>query len=234
MSNAWDCPFCNRVATLVSANISNSRFVFDNNNKDGRLHLLMQSITCPNPNCREYSITATLSHVRNTPDGPRGGELIKFWRLRPESTARPFPEYIPAPIREDYEEACLIRDLSPKASATLSRRCLQGMIRDFWGVKERTLFDEINAIKDRVDSAIWNAIDAVRSIGNIGAHMEKDINLVIDVDPEEAQALIRLIEVLFQEWYIARQQRAEHLASIVAIADAKKGQKASPEPEKAA
>ena len=108
------------------------------------------------------------------------------------------------------------------------------MIRDFWGVKERTLFDEINAIKDKVDSAIWNAIDAVRRIGNIGAHMEKDINLVIDVDPEEAQTLIRLIEVLFQEWYIARHQRAQHLASIVAIADAKKEQKAPHPPEQAA
>jgi hypothetical protein len=55
--------------------------------------------------------------------------------------------------------------------------------------------------------------------------MEKDINLVIDVDPNEAQTLIRLIEVLFEEWYIARQKRAEHLASIVSIADAKKNQK---------
>ena len=32
---------------------------------------------------------------------------------------------------------------------------------------------------------MWQAIDAVRSIGNIGAHMEKDINLIVDVDPEE-------------------------------------------------
>jgi hypothetical protein len=185
----------------------------------------MQAITCPNPECREYMLTATLSHAKDAPNGWVAGKFIKSWRLRPESEARPFPAYIPAPLREDYEEACLIRDLSPKASATLSRRCLQGMIRDFYGVRERTLFDEINAIKDKVDPAIWEAIDAVRSIGNIGAHMEKDINLVIDVDPEEAQALIRLIEVLFEEWYIARKQRAEHLASIVAIADNKKNLK---------
>ncbi len=227
MSNSWNCPFCNKFATLGSANVTNSSYTFDNNNKDGRLHMYMQSITCPNPGCKEYTLSATLSVARNTPDGWRAGKYIHSWRLRPQSEARPFPDYIPAPLREDYVEACLIRDLSPKASATLARRCLQGMIRDFWNVKARTLFDEINAIKDKVDPAIYQAIDAVRSIGNIGAHMEKDINLVIDVDPEEAQTLIRLIEVLFQEWYIARQQRAEHLASIVAIADTKKSQKTS-------
>jgi hypothetical protein len=100
------------------------------------------------------------------------------------------------------------------------------MIRDFWGVRKGTLAEEINGIKEKVDAEIWAAIDAVRKVGNIGAHMEKDINLVIDVDPEEAQTLIRLIEVLFEEWYIARKLRADHLASIVRMAEAKKPPKA--------
>jgi len=34
------------------------------------------------------------------------------------------------------------------------------------------------------------AIDYVRQIGNIGAHMEKDIDQVIPVEPDEAQLLI--------------------------------------------
>ncbi|MCB1884663.1 MAG: DUF4145 domain-containing protein [Geminicoccaceae bacterium] len=29
--------------------------------------------------------------------------------------------------------------MSPKASATLSRRCLQSMIRDFWTISKDTL-----------------------------------------------------------------------------------------------
>jgi hypothetical protein len=43
------------------------------------------------------------------------------------------------------------------------------------------------------------AIDIVRNIGNIGAHMEADINVIVDVDPDEAQTLIELIETLFLE-----------------------------------
>lgn len=183
----------------------------------------MHAITCPNPECREYTLSAGLSKAKyKNGVGWVSGEQLGDWQLRPQSSARPFPDYIPAPLLADYTEACLIRDLSPKASATLSRRCLQGMIRDFWQVKKPNLYEEINAIQEKVDPAIWAAIDAVRKIGNIGAHMEKDINLVIDVDPNEAQTLIRLIEVLFEEWYITRKQRADHLASIVAMAEAKK------------
>ena len=67
--------------------------------------------------------------------------------------------------------------------------------------------EEIEAIKGNTDPLTWDAIDAVRKIGNIGAHMEKDINIIVDVDPDEAQLLIELIEILVKEWYIAKHQR---------------------------
>lgn len=147
------------------------------------------------------------------------------WALIPPSSAKAFPEYVPRPIVEDYTEACLIRDLSPKASATLSRRCLQGMIRDYWQIKKDRLIDEIKELKDRVDPTTWMAIDAVRGVGNIGAHMEKDINLIIEVDPREAAQLIGLIELLMTDWYIARHNRQERLKGVIAIGEAKKAEK---------
>lgn len=223
MSDSWNCPFCNRAATVGRDNISYGEFYFDDGNKLGVLGVQFKTITCPNAACREYTLSAGVYGTRIGPNGSRMiGDPLLFQQLRPQSSARPFPAYIPAPILDDYSEACLIRDLSPKASATLSRRCLQGMIRDFWGVAKNRLIDEINALQDKIDPATWAAIDAVRSIGNIGAHMEKDINLVIDVDADEAQMLIELIEVLFGDWYIARHKRSEHLADIVALAEAKK------------
>ena len=51
--------------------------------------------------------------------------------------------------------------------------------------------------------------------------MEKDINLIVDVDRGEAQALIGLVEMLFDEWYVARRKRADRLAGILKIAEAK-------------
>jgi hypothetical protein len=150
------------------------------------------------------------------------------WQLLPESEAKPFPDYIPQQLRDDYAEACLIRHKSSKASATLSRRCLQGMIRDFWGIKKTRLVDEVDELKTKVDSGTWDTIDSVRHVGNIGAHMEKDVNLIIDVDPEEAGLLIWLIETLFEEWYVARHDREEKMKALTALAAQKNAQKMVP------
>jgi Domain of unknown function (DUF4145) len=138
------------------------------------------------------------------------------------------PDYVPAPIVADYKEACLIADLSPKASATLSRRCLQGMIRDFWGISKARLVDEIDAIKDKVDDLAWNAIDGLRKMGNIGAHMEKDINVIVDVDPDEAKLLIGLIETLVDDWYVMRHERKSRMEKLV---DAVKSKFQKPAPD---
>ena len=145
--------------------------------------------------------------------------VIHQWQLLPESEAMVLSDYIPQPIQQDYYEACRIRDLSPKASATLARRCLQGMIRDFWEIKKSQLKDEIDELKDKVDPDVWESIDAVRSVGNIGAHMEKDINIIVDVEPGEAQLLIGLIEQLVDDWYVAREsrkKRTEEMKRLVA------------------
>ena len=160
------------------------------------------------------------------------GELIKIWDLIPPSRAKAYPNYIPKAILDDYNEACLIVDLSPKASATLSRRCIQGIIRDYWKVKPGRLVDEIEQVKDKTDPLTWDAIDSVRKVGNIGAHMEKDINLIVDVDPNEAEMLIELIEILLKEWYIAREDRKNRLLRIKAMADDKEAErkKQSPQP----
>ena len=223
---SWHCPYCNRTATITDSNFSTDLHKIDKNSKDNTIALYTSVIVCPNSECREYSISADLYLWRW--NGDRWGindTPILEWQLKPQSEAKQFPDYIPSVIISDYEEACLIRDLSPKASATLSRRCLQGMIRDFFGVNGRTLFDEINSIQEHVDPLTWDAIDAVRNIGNIGAHMEKDINVIIDVDRNEAGLLIGLIESLIQDWYVTKYERQQRLQSIIGVSDQKKAAK---------
>ena len=139
----------------------------------------------------------------------------------PPAGAIALPEYIPQPICNDYIEAVSIVDASPIASATLSRRCLQGTIRDFWKIKKSRLLDEINALQEKIPAAQWEAINALRKIGNIGAHMEKDVNLIIDVEPEEAKSLLKLIELLIDKWYVARHDEESLLAEITKIAGEK-------------
>ena len=63
----------------------------------------------------------------------------------------------------------------------------------------------------------WHVLDGVRRIGNIGAHMEKDINVIIDIDPEEAEKLIKLIELLLDQWYINRHEQELLYSDIIEI-----------------
>jgi hypothetical protein len=55
--------------------------------------------------------------------------------------------------------------------------------------------------------------------------MEKDINLIVDVDEGEAQELIKLIELLIDDWYVARYNRQIQLASVMKIKAAKEAAK---------
>lgn len=160
------------------------------------------------PNCEEFTVFAKGK-----------GNAVKdvCVPIRPQSAAKQYPKYIPQPIREDYEEACAVLHLSPKSSATLARRCLQGMIRDFWGITKATLNAEITELKDRIPADLWSAIDSLRQLGNIGAHMEKDTNLIVDIDPDEAEKLIKLIELLMKEWYINREDRKRLFGDILDI-----------------
>jgi hypothetical protein len=223
MSFAWRCPFCSHNATIGSENNTSNLHSFSDGNKYGLQAVYWQAITCPNPDCREYALKLSVHDYAAPPGGGqyRTGKTNYAWQLVPGADMKVLPDYVLAPIVADYREACLICDLSPKASATLARRCLQGMIRDYWGVSKGRLVDEIKEIEGKVDRLAWDAIEAVRSIGNIGAHMEKDIDVIVDVEPQEARLLIELIETLVDDWYVTRHDRQSRLAKLKSVAQDK-------------
>lgn len=233
----WTCPYCNKSQVISASRFRrNSDEIRVSGWKEGKPLLTRTAIVCANDQCKKLTLAVSLNKYDEVKDNSYVGfAKIHNWSLLPASNAKPQPECVPAVLVEDYEEACAIRNLSPKASATLIRRCLQGMIRNFCGISKTRLVDEINELKQLVEegkspSGVQlehiEAIDHVRSIGNIGAHMEKDINVIIDVDPNEAQALIELTELLFEEWYVARKKRQDKLGSIQLIANEKKAAKA--------
>ncbi|MES2207779.1 MAG: DUF4145 domain-containing protein [Pseudomonadota bacterium] len=218
----WTCPHCQRAVTISDERSSNDTHTLYIKNIDGQHTLTSRFIVCPNPECCRFTLTASLYESTQAYRDLEFKNKKAHWNLIPSSKVKSFPSYIPKIIIDDYNEACLISELSPKASATLSRRCLQGIIRDFWGAKPGRLVDEIEQIKDKIDPLTWDAITALRHLGNIGAHMEKDINLIIDVDPHEADLLINLIETLLNEWYINREERKIRMNALVNAATSKK------------
>jgi Domain of unknown function (DUF4145) len=203
--------------------------------KQGMPLLYQEAIVCANRDCAQLTLLIWLMTTSGMNSRGVWDDILPIQRfpLQPPSSAKPQPEFIPKPLRDDYTEACRIRDLSPKASATLARRCLQGMIRDFCRITRYTLDQEIKALRTSIDEGTEprgvtpesvDGIDAVRKIGNIGAHMEADVSLIVDIDPGEAQLLIELIETLFDEWYVAQDRRQKRFASVVALAEEKRAE----------
>jgi hypothetical protein len=128
----WTCPHCERAVTVSDERTSEDRHTLYIQNAAARRTLVTTFIVCPNPECRQFTLTVTLRESWYAASGEQLGSILNSWDLVPPSTAKTFPAYIPKGILDDYREACLIKDLSPKASSTLSRRCLQGILRDFW------------------------------------------------------------------------------------------------------
>lgn len=219
------CPFCGQTFPLLSETFQTFELSFDGPKfaRSGYPRLGVRIFRCANAKCGLDSVEVK---------GLDGYIEETFVNVYPGSSAIHFPEYVPEAIRADYEEACAIYKKSPKAAATLARRCLQGMIRDCWGIKKGRLVDEVEALKDKVPSPQWDAIEALRKIGNISAHMKKDVNLIIDVEPSEAKLLISLIESLIREWYISRHNDEELYKSISAIAREKEFHEESQSPSR--
>lgn len=233
MSNFnWTCPFCEHAAVITSDRHSVEGHYFEHGYRGGKRVVTTWVIVCPNQYCREFTLGATLrrwDHVGPTTRRRREpeDEILETFALIPQANVKSVPDYVPQAIRDDHREACLIRDLSPKASASLARRCLQGMIRHRWEIEEDNLNLEIQALPELIDPATWKAIDAVRQMGNIGAHMEKDVDLIVEIDEGEAGLLIQLIETLIADWYVSRYEREQRLAAIVTMNAAKQAQRMS-------
>jgi hypothetical protein len=160
-------------------------------------HWFLRKTTCPG--CKQFVIV--LKHKI-----PGTGFPVDrmVW---PKGISRaPLPSEVPGKFADDYKGACLVLPDSPKASAALSRRCLQGLLREVAGVKPSDLADEIQQVLDAksLPAHLAEAIDAVRTIGNFAAHpiKSKSTGEIIDVEPGEAEWLLDTLEGLFDFYFV--------------------------------
>lgn len=214
----WHCPFCNTDQTVTDKGRQVSFGDLTLENGEGPRRVVMKFVVCPNPRCREFSLTASLHMLETHGKRSYTGRHLKTWNLVPPSSARSFPVALPAAVLDDYREACLTLESSPKAAAALARRCLSSMLRDYWRVQPGSLSDELRQVKGTVDPLTWETIESVRGTGLIGARMETEGAEIQDTEPGEAKLLIGLIETLIQDWYVARDVRRKRLVEIRQIA----------------
>jgi Domain of unknown function (DUF4145) len=139
-----------------------------------------------------------------------GQDRSSWARVQPRGANRgPVPDEIPPPIAQDYVEACNVLPVSAKASAALSRRCLQHMLRSH-GYKAKDLANEIDLLLKETDPLkalpmrLRETIDAIRNFGNFAAHPNEDKATleIINVEPHEAEWCLETIEELFEHFYV--------------------------------
>jgi hypothetical protein len=163
------------------------------------------------PACGRLTLMFVASQASN-------GIEMHRWMVHPKVVARsPLDEVIPDAFREDFREATVVLADSPKASAALSRRCLQAILRK-QGFSQHKLFDQIDAAMPSLPGYVADPLHYVRDLGNIAAHetTNKATGEIVDVEPGEADALLGVLEDLFDHYYVKPEQvrlRAEALAA---------------------
>ncbi len=149
------------------------------------------------PSCKKFVVSL------QTVKAGLGTEELVYPRA---ATRPPCSPEVPERLAEDFHEACLVIADSPKASAALSRRCLQHLLREYAGVKKGDLSSEIQQVIDsgKVPSFATEAIDAIRNTGNFAAHPAKSSKSgeIIDVEPGEAEWNLDVLEMLFDFYFV--------------------------------
>ena len=133
---------------------------------------------------------------------------IIFSSLRyvfPQGSSRFVPPEVTGPVRDDFIEASEVLTISEKASAALSRRCLQTILIEKGGVKPSDdLSKQIDAVLPILPKYIADDLDAIRNIGNFAAHPIKNKNTgqIEVIEPGEAEWNLDVLEELFDFYYV--------------------------------
>lgn len=167
---------------------------------DSKAYWMYRSAYCPG--CRDWTVQMALGANRQP--------LTEWRQVYPVGANRgPVPTEVPDKIAQDYIEACNVLPISAKASAALSRRCLQNMLHA-GGYRAKDLSKEIDLLLNEPDPKkalphkLRETVDAIRNFGNFSAHPidDKTTLQVIDVEPHEAEWCLETIEELFEHFYV--------------------------------
>ena len=220
-----ECPHClktihvtERIQSILSLHSAGTALVAYAGH-DGRHHWWLEKIICPA--CDEFILTVVFSndrveHIRGQsrssfPDAATEQKIP----VRPRHTGRsPVPAEVPDEFKRDYQEACLVLADSSNASAALSRRCLQFILREKLGAQGKDLYNEIDwTIKSgNLPSSIIELLDVPRKIGNRAAHPTlSDAGMIVDVEPWEAEWCLEVIEALYDHIFVIPARNRERL-----------------------
>jgi hypothetical protein len=141
------------------------------------------------------------------------GEGATITSMLPTAIPAQPDELIPAAIRVDLFEARLCFSVGAyKATAGMCRRALQGAVVQQGATPKKTLAAQIDEVvnSNKVHASLKDWADAIRLIGNSGAHVGDDG--LETVTAEEAQDLLDFTEQFLELTYVVTARVKSRLA----------------------
>jgi hypothetical protein len=212
------CPHCH--TGMISVGAKGSLYVGTRAHYNGAMsHFAIwnrepSTITVRFSNCPLCQRAIVSAAVRD--DAKQVAHEFPIW---PRAVERRVEPEVPSHIAGDYSEAAAVLALSPKASAALSRRCLQAVLREA-GTKKKDLADQIEEVLPLLPHDIAQNVDLIRTTGNFAAHPIKSnqTGMIVAVEPHEAEFNLDVLDDLFEYYYVrparAAAKRAAHEAKL--------------------
>jgi hypothetical protein len=223
-----NCPYCTITMSPVRDRMSLGGSMFWT---DQGMQARVEAVGCPE--CKG----AFLLHTHyETLDGREPGTAT--WHdldsavLWPRvSTRQPVPVEVPEPYASLTREAGLILTDSPRASAALSRRCLQQLLREKAGATSASRPDLFNEIEWALQNAslpshLEEGLHELREIGNMAAHPNKSTATgdYLEVEPGEAEWALDVLDGLLDFYFVQPAKAAARKAAF----DSRLGKSPSP------
>lgn len=183
------CPSCNKIIIYLYSDLTLGELVDSEILKEVELY---------------YKHTANFERAING----TYAYFIQYKQIKPDmSLRRSIPEEVDNPeIINDYNEACQTLNISLRASATLSRRCLQNILESKTQTIKKQLSGQIDDLiaAGTLKSEISELLHAVKEIGNLSAHPIKylDTDEIAEISRDEAELNLEVIEALFDYFYV--------------------------------
>jgi hypothetical protein len=215
------CPFCSiemhPVPTTRGIHGSGNRMYYSD--QGGENHQV-EAVACPK--CAGVILTHSDLGYEDGPEPGTATQLMlnEFVLLPRVSSRPPLPPEVPEPYRGLYSEAALILQDSPRASAALSRRCLQHLLGEQAKAPKSDLFKEIEwALTNAgLPGYCTESLHELRVIGNMAAHPNKSTATgdYLEVEPGEAEWTLDTLATLFGFYFTEPARTAARKAALAA------------------
>lgn len=134
------------------------------------------------------------------------------------SAGRNLDQYVPERYAQLFRESEEVNNISPRASATLSRYLLQMLLHEELHIQKRNLEDEIKELENgsNIPTKLVTMLQVMRRVANFGAHPKKSTNSneIVEVEAGESAVMLDLLEEVFDYIFVKPKQQELFLKGI--------------------